>query len=457
MSTLSIIDASVASPLSKNERIFFLDSVRGIALLGILLMNSMAQSQAHFFYAFMNLNQPITGKNFWAWVVEMGVFEGTMRGLFSILFGAGTILLINRLEKTRGHIDAADIYYRRILWLLVFGLINAFIFLWPGDILYSYALCGLVLFPFRKMPPRKLWIGVFIMLAFGTYRDTATLYDRKETIAKGKQAELLKKQHKKLSKEQTAAIEKWDNFRNKNDSKGFMKQAAEETRKVQAATIPQLFVYYRDINMDLQSVGFYNGWWDILMLFFTGMALFKSGFLTGNSPNWLYILLAIGGIGLGLIINYLGLKMMYQSRFDNVILTQQSPVELYQVRRFVQTIGYLSMLVLLYKITPFRNILHLFAPVGQMAFTNYLSQSIITSVFFYVMGWYGAFQRYQVYEIVACIWLFQIIFSTVWLKYFLFGPFEWVWRSLTYLKPQPFIRIKKDIAPETVSGTAANL
>lgn len=457
MATTTITGTPVASPLSKKERILFLDAVRGIALLGILLMNSMAQSQTHYFYAFMNLDQPITGLNFWAWVVEMGVFEGTMRGLFSILFGAGTILLINRLEKTRGHMDAADIYYRRILWLLFFGVINAYIFLWPGDILYSYALCGLVLFPFRKLSPRGLWIGAFILLAFGTYRESASLFDHKETIAKGKQAELLQKQHKKLTEEQTGDLKKWHTFRDKNTTEGFMKQARAEGKKVKGATIPKLFVYYRDIVMELQSIGFYNGWWDMLMFFFIGIALFKSGFLTGDSATWVYLLIAIGGIGLGLAINYIGLKEMYHARFDNVILTQSTPFELYQVRRLVQTLGYLSLLVLLYKITPFRNILHVFAPVGQMAFTNYLSQSIITSIFFYVMGWYGTFQRYQVYEIVLYIWVFQLIFSTLWLKYFLFGPFEWVWRSLTYLKPQAFRRLNKPVTLQAVSGTAANL
>ncbi|MES2278158.1 MAG: DUF418 domain-containing protein [Bacteroidota bacterium] len=457
MSSLSATDAPVAAPLNKKERILFIDSIRGIALLGILLMNSMAQSQAHWFYNNMNLNQPITGKNFYAWVLEMGVFEGTMRGLFSILFGAGTILLISRLEKTRGHLDAADIYYRRILWLLVFGLINSFIFLWLGDILYSYALCGLVLFPFRKMSPRNLWIGVFILLAFGTYRESASLYDNKETIAKGKKAELLKTQHKKLTKEQTGDLEKWHGYRDKNDSKGIMKQAMEETAKVQKSNYKQLFVYYRDINMNIESWGFYNSWWDMLMFFFIGMALFKSGFLTGNSPNWQYATIAVLGIGLGLAINYMGLKMMYHARFDAVKLTETAPFEIYQIRRFVQTMGYLSLLVLLYKLVPLRGLFHLLAPVGQMAFTNYLSQSIIAAIIYYGMGWFGYFQRYQIYEIVAAIWVFQIITSTIWLKYFLFGPFEWLWRSLTYMKLQPIKRVKEDVPPDAVSGTVANL
>jgi len=86
-----------------------------------------------------------------------------------------------------------------------------------------------------------------------------------------------------------------------------------------------------------------------------------------------------------------------------------------------------------------------FAPVGQMAFTNYLLQSIITSIIFYGMGWFAALQRYQLYYVVGGIWLFQIVFSNIWLRYFSIGPLEWVWRSLTYWKKQP---IKKQITVE---------
>jgi uncharacterized protein len=99
--------------------------------------------------------------------------------------------------------------------------------------------------------------------------------------------------------------------------------------------------------------------------------------------------------------------------------------------------GNLSLIILLYKLIPFRKILNVFAPVGQMAFTNYLSQSIITAVIFLGFGLYGTLQRYEVYYVVAAIWLFQVIFSNIWLHYFRFGPFEWLWRSLTYWHKQP--------------------
>ena len=189
-------------PVGKKERILFLDSVRGLALLGILLMNSMAQSQAHFYYNAMDLSQPLTGANFYAWLAECFLFEGTMRGLFSILFGAGTILLLTRLEKEKPGLEPADIFYRRMLWLLVFGLINAFVFLWPGDILYPYALCGLLLFPFRNWSPRRLLWAAFFLLVLSTYRENSDLYSRKSTIRKGQAIAALDTSKVKLTDQQ---------------------------------------------------------------------------------------------------------------------------------------------------------------------------------------------------------------------------------------------------------------
>lgn len=430
------------SPLRKKERILFLDSTRGIALLGILLMNSMAQSQSHLFYDFMNLNQPITGWNFYAWVVERGFFEGTMRGLFSILFGAGTVLLLDRLQKQKSGLEPADIFYRRLLWLLVFGLINAFLFLWPGDILYPYALLGLLLFPFRNWQPKKLILVAVLLLVLGTYRENRVLLDNKEVISKGQLVEKTDTTKTKLTDDQKEDLKKWQGFKEENTSAGMMKKAMEETKKTQekSKSYIGMVAHFRDINMWLQSVFLYNSWWDILMFFFIGMALFRSGYIEGKNATWLYLVIAIVGIGAGVFLNYLLLKNQYANKFDMVIFHQQWDFSYYQIRRLFQTMGYLSLLILLYKIISFRKVLNIFVPVGQMAFTNYLMQSIIMSTIFLGMGWYGKLQRYEIYYVVAGVWVFQIIFSHLWLRYFLFGPFEWLWRSLTYMRKQPFVK-----------------
>ena len=449
MSTLSNGSEEAASsnlsPLDKKERILFLDCTRGIALLGILLMNSMAQGQPHFFYEFMNLNQPTTGLNFYAWVVERGFFEGTMRGLFSILFGAGTILLLNRLQKQKTGLEPADIFYRRMLWLLAFGLINAFLFLWPGDILYPYAICGLLLFPFRNWSAKKLLWGALFLLVLGTYRENRVLLDNKDIITKGQLAERMDATKQKLTDDQKDNLKKWQGFKEENTSDGMMKKAMEENKKTQEKSKSYISMakYYRDVNMMIQSTGFYNSWWDILMFFFLGMALFKSKFIQGEKPTGIYIAIVLIGIGVGVFLNYMLLKTEYTSRFDMIAFTQKWPFSYYQLRRLFQTLGYLSLLILLYKMIPFRKILNIFAPVGQMAFTNYLMQSIIMSTIFFGMGWFGKLQRYEIYYVVVGVWIFQIIFSHIWLRYFLFGPFEWLWRSLTYLQKQPFLKRKR--------------
>lgn len=451
MSANSTGQDKISAPVHKKERILFLDSIRGIALLGILLMNSMAQSQSHFFYAWMDMSQPITGANLYAWAAETFLFEGTMRGLFSILFGAGTILLLSRLVKNMKGLEPADIFYRRMLWLLVFGLINAFVFLWPGDILYGYALCGLLLFPFRNLSPKKLlWIA-FALLAFGTHRENSDLYDAKKIISKGQAVEVLDTTKVALTDMQKEDLGKYMGFKEKQSGAGIAKAAAEETRKIQDKSYASLFTFYRDINMMLESKAFYyNFWWDILLCFFIGMALFKSGFLLGNKPNYVYAIIAIVGIGAGITMNYFYHKTQYQLRFDQFLFMQKWKFSYYEIRRVLQTMGYLSLLILLYKVIPFRKVLNIFVPVGQMAFTNYLMQSIITSIIFHGFDLFGKLQRYEIYYVVAGIWIFQIIFSHVWLRYFLFGPFEWLWRSLTYLKKQPMVRGSQKLNVEPV-------
>ncbi len=433
-----------SAPLNKKERILFLDSVRGIALLGILLMNSMAQSQSYLYYDKMNLSQPITGPNFYAWVAECFLFEGTMRGLFSILFGAGTILLINRLVKEKPGLEPADIFYRRMLWLLVFGLINAFIFLWPGDILYPYALCGLLLFPFRNWSPKKLLLAVVFLLALSTYRENSDLYKYKNIVKKGQVIAKLDTTKVKLTDQQKEDVGKYTSFKDRNDTAGIAKRAKEDVKKIKGKNYISIFRYYKDINMEIQSYGFYNGWWDMLMFFFLGMALYKTGYLTGQKSNTLYGLIAFAGIGLGLLLNYFYLSTQYHLKFDYYRFVQQWRFSFYDARRLFQTTGYLSLLILLYKITPLKRLMHVFAPVGQMAFTNYLCQSIITSIIFYGVGLFDKLQRYQVYYVVISIWIFQVIFSHIWLRYFRFGPFEWVWRSLTYLNRPPMRRTNEE-------------
>src|SRR6195952_5479640 len=160
---------AVSGAAPTDKRIEALDFVRGVALCGILLMNITGFGLPDAYTNPANAGGA-TGLNLWAWIITQVGFEGTQRALFSMLFGASTILLVSRLEAS-GRADAADIYYRRNLWLFGFGMINAFVFLWYGDILYAYGLTALFLYPFRNMAPKWLIvIGIAGFIAGGAWK-----------------------------------------------------------------------------------------------------------------------------------------------------------------------------------------------------------------------------------------------------------------------------------------------
>src|SRR5215475_8930079 len=163
MGSISVSENQIlaSAPVAQSERITSLDTLRGFALLGILLMNIVAMSMYGAAYDDPTVTGGSTGANLWVWAVLHVLAEGKMRCLFSMVFGAGVVLLTSRIERNGA--SAADIYYRRTLWLMLFGVVHAYL-LWVGDILYPYALCALALYPFRKMSAKALlWIGGIIL------------------------------------------------------------------------------------------------------------------------------------------------------------------------------------------------------------------------------------------------------------------------------------------------------
>jgi uncharacterized protein len=289
------------------------------------------------------------------------------------------------------------------------------------------------------MSPRRLLIPVVVILLFGMWRETSMQNDRKELISKGRQADSLLNHGQKLSPEMTADHEKWQAFKKENNPEAVIKKAKEGTVTIQNASLGGLTKVVWAQSARMESSLLFNGWWDMLLFFFVGMAFYKSGFLAGMSKTWVYWVVAIVGLSVGFCADYFELREVYHARFDHVKVTEHAPaIAFNQLKRVFQVSGTLSLLVLLYRVRICRGFLNIFSPVGQMALTNYLGQSIIAAIVFFGMGWYGRWERYQLMEFCVAVWIFQTIFSAVWLRYFKFGPFEWVWRSLTYLKWQGF-------------------
>ena len=429
----------LAAPVNQSERIVILDSLRGIAILGILLMNipGFALPAPAAYGDLSVLNE--TGVNFKTWYfIELSV-AGTQRALFSILFGAGIILFISRKEKNTEGLMPAEYFFRRQLWLLVFGLFNAFVLLWFWDILFQYAICGMILFAFRRLSPKILIIAAVVCLFLQTARDNVLFYRDKKVITTGEMIAKKDTTQIKLTDDEKAELGAMTGLKEKNSAEGEKKEMEKSLRKVRG-DYASFYEYQSERSFYGEVHYTYDGLWDILIFMFLGMAFYKNGVLMGNAPAKLYWLLFIGGMAGGIFLTWFKLKPLIDLNFNYYEIIKQVKLELYEVARVFRSIGIFGLIMLLYKSGWFKWFFALMRPVGQMAFTNYLMQSLLAGLFFYGIGfgYFGKLQRYEIYYVVAATWTLQIIWSHIWLRYFRFGPLEWAWRCLTYWKKQPF-------------------
>lgn len=423
------------APVAQKERIVLLDSLRGIAILGILLMNI-----PHFSYP--EGHDPFIGNetyiNYYTWYFIDLIPAGTQRALFSMLFGAGIILFIRNHEKKSQGMIPADFFFRRQLWLIFFSLIDVFILLWPGDILLDYACIGMLLFVFRNLPVRKLLIAAGVCMLFMLLRENRDLYLKKEIIHRGEQVAAIDTTKTKLSPQQKEELSAMQDLKDRSTPESRIKRAQKKEQKI---TGSYRQVYDQRTNEYLASIFDYLYFyiWDVLTFMLLGMAFFKSGLLLGKSHIGVYWAMCIIGLGVGILLSYLHLGHAIQYRFNEFEYAKHSWFQYYDITRILRALGFLGLIMLLYRSGVFNWLFALMRPVGQMAFTNYLLQSLICAMLFYGIGFglYGKLERYEIYIVTGCIWVFQIIVSHIWLRYFRFGPFEWLWRSLTYWKLQP--------------------
>jgi uncharacterized protein len=432
-----------ATPVNQSERIFTLDMVRGIAVLGILLMNIPLFSTPDVLANDPSLANELGTINYYIWYSVTWIFNGTQRALFSLLFGAGIILFVSRQEKKLTGLAPADYFFRRQLWLILFSLVDVYILLWNGDILLDYACFGMMLFVFRNLAPRTLIIAGCICVLLMTARENRDLYQRKETIQKGEAIAALDTTVTKLNGEQKAALAEMQNMKARFQPEAKLKRAKETIEKV---THSYASVYEFRTNDYIENLTryIYFWLWDVLIFMLFGMAFFKLGILTGTVPIKVYAWMCICGLSIGLTLSWFNVQNFIDNNFNRYEVVKNSSFLFHELTRTPRAIGILGLIMLLYKSNWLNPVFKIFRPVGQMAFTNYLMQSLICGILFNAYGFrlYGQLQRYETYIVVLCIWIFQICFSTIWMRYYLYGPFEWAWRSLTYWKRQPFVRRK---------------
>jgi uncharacterized protein len=430
------------APVSDSERLKLIDALRGVALLGILLMNISGFAMPNYFSE--SFKSDPSSPNFWLSAVISIGFEGKMRALFGMIFGAGVLLFA--LKKEQAGRSVTGLFYRRMLWLVLFGLIHAHLILWIGDILYLYGFCGMLVYLCRKVKPVYLVLGVPLVAGFDFAAGTLFYQHIRASRISFVEASVAATENKQLTEAQNDAIARWREIEktlipNREDAK-------ENTRKMKSdyATVAS---HLRPLAWKIETVILPIEIWDSLALMLLGLALYQWGFLSGRWSNRDYGKVAAIGycIGLPLASYSFYHSYLYSPNLEaDLRYMELVPIEwvrlIYPFQRILLVMAHVSALVLLYKTQCAQRLFRYLGAVGQMALTNYIMQSVICTLFFfgYGLNFYGELEFYQTYFVVLAVWFVQLILSPLWLSFFLFGPLEWVWRSLTYWKTQPMLR-----------------
>ncbi len=428
-------------PTRAEERLEAIDALRGVALLGIVLMNIPYAGLAT-----GDVWDPVvagghTGADWWAWFLSAVLVDGKARAVFSTLFGAGVILMTDRAKPAHGEapVRIADIYYRRMLWLMAFGLADAYLLVWTGDIIWLYGLCGLVLFPLRGLSSRAL-IGAGVALVglsvcFGLVERAGDIERRGEvvsiraTLAAGGT----------ISEEQRETLREWDTEVERPDA-----EEMAESLEVARSGYLRHVIENAPVVTKLQSGPLYLEF-DALSMMLLGMGLMRARVITGERGVRLYALLAGVCLPLGWAVAALGPLDWSGSGFDRESVGSWWTAWewTYPVQRLLLAVGYMAIVMLACRVGALRPLRRAAAAAGRMPLTNYLGQSAIYLVMFTGVGFamVREWSRSELMLVALAIWVAQALLSLVWARFFAFGPMEFVWRWLSYRRRPAWRRV----------------
>jgi uncharacterized protein len=398
------------SPISPSGRILSIDLLRGFAVLGILIMNIQTFAMIHAAYMNPDAWGDLTGINKWAWIISHVVASEKFMTLFSILFGAGVLLFSTR-ATAKGR-RSGPLHYRRMFWLLIFGMLHAYL-IWYGDILVAYSLCGMLVFLFRKMKPKKLivWAGVFFIVPvlLSLFSGATMGFWPQESI--------------------DAGMESW---------KPSAEKIAEEIAAMQGGWLEQMEIRVPTALFMQTFVFFWFVIWRCMAMMLLGMALFKTGVLLAEKSGAFYLRMAIVGIVVGFALSGWGVYANFEAGWS-MAYSQFFGSQFNYFGSVFTAFGYMGIVMLLAKSVKCGGIKRVLSAVGKMAFTNYILMSLMGMFIFYGngLGLFSQVERAPQLLYVVAIWIVLLILSPIWLKYFRFGPLEWFWRVLTYWKYKP--------------------
>jgi uncharacterized protein len=404
------------------SRVQSLDLVRGVAVMGILLLNIIAFAMPEAAYVNPHAYGGAEGVDLAVYLANFVLFDGKMRGLFSFLFGASMLLVIDRAEAKDE--DPAGVHYRRMLWLLLFGLAHLWL-LWWGDILTLYAMVGMIAYAGRQLSVRAL-IGAgvaLVMIGFGmmliivfVVSGAVDRIHSSDPAAEAEAARSLLEFTKSLGTPPASAIA------------GDLALHRGDYASILAAR------FNDNVFAPVANLVFFG--WETLAYMFFGMAALKSGLLRNAWPRAKYLRLVWLGFGIGLPA-YAGFAaVLIASDFSLQAITLYV-MALPALVRPVMILGWACLILLLAR--PGGALTTRIAAAGRMAFTNYLATSLICTTLFYGygLGWYGHLGRAHLYLVVFAVCALMLLWSKPWLARFRYGPFEWLWRSLSRWQLQP--------------------
>lgn len=423
------------APVATSDRIVAMDVVRGLAVLGILVMNVVEFGQPLRAYENPAGGGGSTGLDGWAWFVQVSLFDGKMRALFSMLFGAGLVLLATRMRAHGREDGAADLLLRRCAWLVPFGVLHRFGLQWTGDILYMYGLLGMVAVTFRNLRPRAqilagcLCLAMFVPIELWRHHQSAKVRDQ------AAQATQLVAAEQTLPPELKDAQARWE--RRIAPPKPEAAHSEIEAMRGDYATV---FAYRWDYHHSFQSSYLYYYFvWDVLGMMLIGMGLLQLGYFAGGWPTAGYVATIAVGSAVA-VASFLWAWAWAATDFSAGALELRTwKAATYPFARGLVGLAWASAFILLVRGARARWLTAPLAAVGRMAFTNYVLQTVCCTLFFfgYGLGYYATLSRAQLMAVWLGVTLIQVAFSLAWLRLFRFGPLEWAWRSLTYRSWQP--------------------
>lgn len=403
----------LSGPTVQSERIQSLDVLRGFAVLGILVMNIQAFAMIGGAYFNPTAYGAFSGLNYLVWLLSHLLADMKFMGIFSMLFGAGMILMAERLEATGR--KPGQVHYRRTFFLLLFGLAHAWL-IWTGDILYTYAMCGFLVFLFRKRPAKTLITLGLISIAVASIISIAAQFSLPywppEQLAG--QAKFWAPTGPQVLHELEAYRGSWS--------------AQNEVRFVTAAI------------MQTGSFLFALSW-RAGGLMLVGMGLYKLGVFGAALPARIYRSMILWALILGLPLSGLGVWYHHVTGWS-LEKGFFGGMQFNYWGSLFTMLGWVGIVMLFCQRWSGSWLYRSLASTGQMALTNYLMQTLICTTIFYGhgLGLFGSVERTGQILIVFAVWAVELLWSPWWLARFRFGPFEWLWRSLTYMKLQPMRR-----------------